>query len=531
MGAIGSLFSGAPTPQTYTPNQGNFNLPNYGQLQSELGRQLGYINNQQAPQSQAAVNNGVAVAPTQLGAVTNANAAQVAPTAMANGATLGPAAMAQGVGLGGQANQYAGQQQQLANQLQSQLYGGGPAQQLTQLQLQNATNQNLNSALALGQSLGGNNGALQRQQLAQNFSNTQQQAANQSAQLTAQNEMNAQTQLANQLATARGQNISVAGQNAQLAQNTQLANQGAANQFGLQQGQFNQAANLQNAAAANQNQQLQAQLAQQTNLTNAGAANTANLQQGQFNYGTNTLAAQLAAQAAQQNAGNQQQTNLANAGNQLSEQQLIDQARAQNVGQQLQTGATQLGGQEAYAGAQQGAINAANQAQLAQYNANVGTIGSLAGAAGSLLTGMGTAGLLGGGGLTPMGAGTSPWLAQMYGTADMATPAINAIPQVLPQPYAPYSYSDKDIKENIDDGSEDVDAFLDSIAPVNFNYLADDKPHTGVIAQDLEKSDAGKRLVFDTPLGKVIGGPDALGMILAAQASLHTRLKQMEKAR
>jgi len=94
-------------------------------------------------------------------------------------------------------------------------------------------------------------------------------------------------------------------QNAQLAQQQQLANQGLLGQYGVQQGQFNQAANLQNA-----------QMQQQANLANQQAGLTTGQQNLSANLGVQQLYNQQALQAAlaNQQAGmtTQQQQEAAN---------------------------------------------------------------------------------------------------------------------------------------------------------------------------------------------------------------------------
>jgi hypothetical protein len=103
-------------------------------------------------------------------------------------------------------------------------------------------------------------------------------------------------------------------QNAQLAQQSNLANQSLAGQFGLQQGQFGQAANAANQQAQNQyglaNQALQGQYG----LANTGYQQAANLQNAQLSQQAN-LANQQAGLASAQTGAQYGQ-----AANQLNEQ-------------------------------------------------------------------------------------------------------------------------------------------------------------------------------------------------------------------
>ena len=121
----------------------------------------------------------------------------------------------------------------------------------------------------------------------------------------------------------QGMDYNTGMQNAQLRQQMGLANQAQQGQYGLQQGQFNQAANAQTSAqrqaAGMGNQQAANQMAQYNagNQQQAGMQNAAlRSQASQFGAGAANQAAltnaQAANQMAQYNAGNQQQANLAN---------------------------------------------------------------------------------------------------------------------------------------------------------------------------------------------------------------------------
>ncbi len=89
-------------------------------------------------------------------------------------------------------------------------------------------------------------------------------------------------------------------------------------------------------------------------------------------------------------------------------------------------------------------------------------------------------------------------------------------------------FSDKTLKEDMVDGTEDIGAFLDSIKPTTYKYKGGDKKFHGIIAQDLEKTVLGKKHVEETPLGKLVNFEN-LGTIVAAQGQLNKRLKTLEK--
>ncbi len=98
--------------------------------------------------------------------------------------------------------------------------------------------------------------------------------------------------------------------------------------------------------------------------------------------------------------------------------------------------------------------------------------------------------------------------------------------------------SDERAKTDVADARGDIDRMLEGLSSargaVSWRYK--DPAHgtgrwDGVMAQDLERSDAGKRLVTDTPAGKVVDVTKAAMATLAASARLHERLKALEKER
>lgn len=94
--------------------------------------------------------------------------------------------------------------------------------------------------------------------------------------------------------------------------------------------------------------------------------------------------------------------------------------------------------------------------------------------------------------------------------------------------------SDKSEKKNIKNASKDVDNFLEALSAKSYEYKDAAKPGAaegkryGVMAQDLEKSSAGKSIVKDTAQGKMVDTNQGFGLIVAAQKELHERLKALE---
>ena len=93
--------------------------------------------------------------------------------------------------------------------------------------------------------------------------------------------------------------------------------------------------------------------------------------------------------------------------------------------------------------------------------------------------------------------------------------------------------SDRRQKTDVTDGRDAVDKMLDGLTPKDFAYKDPKKfgagKRVGIMAQDLERSDAGKRMIVETQHGKAIDVGKAVGAALAANARLHERLKAVEK--
>lgn len=91
--------------------------------------------------------------------------------------------------------------------------------------------------------------------------------------------------------------------------------------------------------------------------------------------------------------------------------------------------------------------------------------------------------------------------------------------------------SDERLKTDITDSRADIDALLDGLKPVGWTYK--DAKHgegrwDGIIAQDMERSEAGKRIVRDTADGKMLDVNKALSATLAAAARLNERVRDLE---
>ena len=147
---------------------------------------------------------------------------------------------------------------------------------------------------AAGSGAGGSAALAQRNLMLQGAQQGQQ-TAQASALARMQEQLNAQQQLGSLSSGVRSQDLSVAGQNAQMAQAAQMANAGAQNQFGLAQAGFDQSASQFNAGAWNAQNLSQAQLQQQANAANQAAQmqqHGMNIGQGEYYYGQETAQAE-----------------------------------------------------------------------------------------------------------------------------------------------------------------------------------------------------------------------------------------------
>lgn len=94
--------------------------------------------------------------------------------------------------------------------------------------------------------------------------------------------------------------------------------------------------------------------------------------------------------------------------------------------------------------------------------------------------------------------------------------------------------SDERLKTEIARGDDDIDALLDSLRPYRYRYRDEARygvgPRLGIMAQDLERSDAGRLTVVDEPDGKGVDVNRALSAALASAARLNERLRKLEHA-
>jgi hypothetical protein len=465
----------------------------------------------QMQQAQAAT-----IGQTQVGPVTNATAAQLDQTQQA---------------------EMRAAQQGLISGLQGAIAGKEPS--VAEIMLRNATDRNVANQYALAQAANGMNTGLAQRTAMINAAEMNQQAIMQQAILRAQEIAQARGQLGGALDSARGADLSLAGQQAGLQQQTNLANAGAANtanltqaqlaqaqaiaQAQLQQGasQFNaQASNaatmeqaqLQQAAAlANQQAGLtagtaNAQLAQQVALANAQAQNQTNQQNAALQQAAALQNAQLGTQASMANAQNQTQANTASA-------QLANAVNLANAQNQTQANLTsgQLQTQAAIANAQnQVSTNQLNQKAQQDLAANQL---QAAGQAGQTSVGYGDV-------AAKMAEAEAKRQAAMIAGISAAGAAL---------------ISDRREKTDVRSAEAEIAEWTSTLDPYTFRYRDPDKPgrapgrRFGVMAQDLEKSRIGRSLVRELDDGtKAVDVGQSVGAILATLSSMNKRLGRVE---
>lgn len=91
--------------------------------------------------------------------------------------------------------------------------------------------------------------------------------------------------------------------------------------------------------------------------------------------------------------------------------------------------------------------------------------------------------------------------------------------------------SDERLKTDITDARAEVDELLDALKPVGWKYK--DPKHgegrfDGILAQDMERSAAGKHIVRDTPEGKMLDVNHTISALLASSARLNERVRDLE---
>lgn len=407
-------IAAANTKNTFVNDQ-------YGNDRNQLNNFYNTVMGQAAPTGTA----------TNAGAANLAGNTQLAPAAQVQAANAGaaPLASSQNASAAGTAAANAGNaamsraanintannnQDRAAQQaLNAQLTGiaNGQAPSAGQLQFQQSQAANIAAQNAAAQSgRTGQNAQLIARNLAGNLAGQNSTAAAQGAQLSLQQQQAAQQQLASNLGTMAGQDAGLATSQAGLQQQTGLANQAAINaqsalnsgyqqqanlqgsaqaqQAALQNAQLGTQTNLANQAALQNQAQYNANLQQQAALANQGALNTMASQQGSLNQQT-ALANQAAINAQNQyNATNAQNMTLANMQSQGNQNQLAAQAGLSALGGINSLDQLQVQNEEAGLQAEQAEEQITNNFNQGQTSAVMSGIGQIAGGIGGAIGGI-----------------------------------------------------------------------------------------------------------------------------------------------
>lgn len=426
--------------------------------------------------SQGRERPGVTAA--QIGTAAQAQAAQ------AQGATIDPSQQAQ----------FRAGQTSLAAALQAQAAGQGPS--LAQSQLQSATDRNIAQSMALAASQRGVGAGQGLRSIQQNAAMANQQAARQSAEIRAQEQMAAQQQLAGVLQGARQQDIGLATDQAGLTQQANLTN-----------AQLQQQTSLANMDAQNQNMINQAQLVQQARMAD---------QQG----------------ALQTMALNDAQARFYNQG-------MLD------IDQQNQAAAMAL---EQLKVSQQAGLNQVNQVGYQNASEARGGFVKAIGSAAAMMSDENVKEDVEDGkpGLKGFLRAFSSQLKDESGTPKTAEPTskaeksgkdsgegIMAIGKLMggSGEGGAAAMSDENTKTNTKNGEASLKAFVSQLGTHKYNYK-DQKhgegAHISPMAQEIEKSEIGKSLIVETPEGKAVNYAKAGGVMLATAAMLNKRMEEID---
>jgi hypothetical protein len=101
-------------------------------------------------------------------------------------------------------------------------------------------------------------------------------------------------------------------------------------------------------------------------------------------------------------------------------------------------------------------------------------------------------------------------------------------------PMSQWLSSDEDKKTDTKEDYKKQADFLNNLHAYNYRYKNPNAPgampgqRTGVMAQDIEKSEIGKQFVKDTPNGKMVDYKGMLPVMMASQAYLNERINKLE---
>ncbi len=418
--------------------------------------------------------------------------AQIQQAGPAIGATVGAVDPTTGIPLGGvdaaeaaRVNQqFREAQSGLVTGLEAAVAGQGPS--VAELQLRQGQEQNIQQAIAQAASApGGVNPALIQRLLQQNIAEGARETNVEAAILRADEIRAARGELAGLTGTARQQDVAQAG----LEQEAALANLGSATQRAIAQGTIDLATAQQNQQIAANLVQQQAGLDQQTAMANLEAATQQAIAQGNVDLAINLEQARL-----------DQEAQTVNLSSELEQQRITNQLVLFYESLGFQTDMAQFQASQDL------------QRLLVDQNLGIEALRVQASTAES----QGRAGAFGAGAVA---AGAAFAASDIRGKTDIRPVADSEIGEALAAMAV---------------GNESISEFLDALDAYKFRYKDPDAPGAthgeliGVMAQDAEKSEAGRDMVFETDRGKMLDMVKGLSLALASSANLNKRIKALE---
>jgi hypothetical protein len=533
---------------------------------------------------------------TQQVTAQQVSAGTMTPAQIAQLQAMSPAQIAelermQAAGISREDLEFRQKQMALANSLEAAARGEGPS--IAASQLQKANEDAIKAQQALAASARGGNPVLAQRQAAMNIAALQQENAAKSAELKLQEAQQARAQLGDVLGSARGQDIGVSTSQAGFEQEATKVNKMAEDQRVLQQSQLDQEAAKVNKLAEDQRALTQAGFEQEALKASFMADEEAKkfnadlaLKAATFNSDQDFKAAmsdaerQLDAQktaflanidvskfnAQAQNemerfkADSLLRTQIANQAAQLQATGMGIEAIARQLGIQQQTAEALITSETAMFTAEQQRLGEQKKADSAMAGNLLSTAGTVAAAIISDETDKKN--------IKPLDLGSdtkkkdfSTRLQESMaavkskepkeqtasgGFADMSKMISGALMESGKEGAASSGAaeaakvaSDKNTKKNVKSDNPKIDALLGSLKGYEFEYKDSSKPGTadgkryGVMAQDLEKTDAGKSVVIKDPKTgkKQIDVGQATGLLFASLGRLNDKVDQLSKKR
>jgi hypothetical protein len=425
--------------------------------------------------SQAPITSDVIRGSTQQIQASQAQTAQMSPAQIAELQRM------QAAGISREDVDFRQKQLALANALEAQASGQAPS--AAQTQLQRANELAVKQQMALAASARGGNPILAQRQAAQNIAAIQQESAGKSAEMALQEQAAARGQLGEILSQSRGQDIGITTSQASFVQEADKVNKMAEDARVLQQAQLAQDAAKVNAMSATDVAKFNADLATKA---------------AQFNSDQDFRAAMSDAERALDAA---KSTALNNINTEQFNAKALDEMERFKADSLLKA---KVANQAADLQAKGLSLDAAAKAM----GLEVQSLSAILNADSEV-----------------MKAKTAAASEQKKGVIGGIMQGAAAVGSMM---------SDKNQKTNIKKDSKEIQKMLDVLSASTYDYKDTSKEGTaegkryGIMAQDLEKSSAGKSVVLDKNGNKMIDVQQSVGVLLASVAHLNKELKKLK---